>query len=312
MRKNLLLKLGTISFVLALLVSGCSKSVNGPELGLTDLDKQEITQSIESDALFTSDANSLNDDGAGMTLGKTQTPIYPRAWGRRITQVTREVTFEQVNDTTVIATVTTRISGIIVIRAKTSPSSSTDTTFTKPLAETITRKIKFYKNPFSVGRRWLHREISAVKGGTDSSLVTINKVRVVMGTDTLTIDDPLNYFMRLGGLDGRRVRELPSNFLQTITAQVTVTSADPDTDIVTLHRPYFAMSAGMFRPLSVRMTMISQTQNGSAYTRVYEKSWTGLVVGKHHVFVGALTRSSIFDDAATFSSQLWGVPYIVN
>ncbi|HLF20759.1 MAG TPA: hypothetical protein VI704_08200, partial [Bacteroidota bacterium] len=85
MRKDLLLKLGTVSFVLALMVSGCSKSVNGPELGLTDLDKQEITQSIESDALFTSDANSLNDDGAGMTLGKTQTPIYPRAWGRRIT-----------------------------------------------------------------------------------------------------------------------------------------------------------------------------------------------------------------------------------
>ncbi len=75
MSKRLLLKLGTASLVLALLISGCQKSLNGPEAGLTESEKQEIAQSIESDPLFTSDANSLNDDGAGMTMGKTETPI---------------------------------------------------------------------------------------------------------------------------------------------------------------------------------------------------------------------------------------------
>ena len=312
MKKNLLLNLGAALVVLAVLISGCSKSLNGPELGLTDLDKQEITQSIEGDPLFTSDANSLNDDGATMTLGKTETPIYPRAWGRRIIQVTREVTFEQANDTTVIATVKTTISGTVVIRAKYSLQDTSLATINKPFTETTTRKIKFYKNPFPIGRRWVHREVSAVKGGTEGSLVTINQVRVIMGTDTLTIDDPLNYFLKLGKFGGREVPELPSSFVQTITVQVSVTSADPDTDIVTFHRPYFMLGPGLFRPLSVRMTMVSQTQNGTAYSRVYEKSWTGLVLGRHHVFVGALTRSSVFDDAAAFSSQLWGVPYIVN
>ncbi|MBI4429841.1 MAG: hypothetical protein HY562_12070 [Ignavibacteriales bacterium] len=312
MSKRLLLKLGGASLVLALLVSGCQNSLNGPEVDLTDAEKQEIIQSIESDPLFTSDRNSLDDDGAGMTMGKTETPIYPRAWGRRITEVTRDVTFEQLNDTTVLATITTTISGTVIIRAKYSLSDTLLTTITKPFTEVLTRKAKFYKNPLAVGRRWLHREVSAVKGGTDGSLVIINQVRAIVGTDTLTIDNPLNYFLKLGKFGGREVPELPSSFLQNITVQVTVTSADPDTDIVTLHRPYFAMMAGMFRPLSVRMTMISQTQNGSSYTRVYEKSWTGVVIGRHHVFVGALTKSSIFDDVAAFSSQLWGIPYIVN
>ncbi len=216
------------------------------------------------------------------------------------------------NDTTVLATITTTLSGTVVIRAKYSLSDTTVTTVNKPFTEVLTRKVKFYKNPLSIGRRWYHREVSAVKGGTEGSLVTINQVRAIVGTDTLTIDDPLNYWLKLGKFGGREVPELPSNFLQNISVQVTVTSADPDTDIVTLHRPYFAMGSGMFKPLSVRMTMVSQTQNGSSYARVYEKSWTGVVIGRHHFFVGALTRSSIFDDAATFSSQLWGIPYIVN
>jgi len=296
--------------VVVLLIFGCQKSTE-PEGVFTDADKAEIQSSIEGDPLFSGDANSLNDDGAGMTMGKTETPILPRAWGRRITSVTRNVSYDNQNDSTVVATVNVTITGNVIIRGKYQPQD-TLSTFTKPFEEKMTRIIKFYRNRLNVGRRWVAREVSAVKGGTVGSLVTITQIRVFMGTDTLTITDPLNYFLKLGKFGGREIPSLLASFLQPIRVQVSVTSADPDTDIVALHRPYLAMAAGMFKPLAVRMNMISQTQTGGTYARVYEQSWTGLVPGRHHVFVSALTRSSIFDDVATFSSQLWGMPYIVN
>jgi hypothetical protein len=310
MKNRALFMFASALAVMALLMFGCQKSVD-PETGLTDSDKAEIKSSIESDPLFTGDVNSLNDDGAGMTLGKTETPIFPRAWGRRITQVTRNVTYDNPNDSTVVATINVTITGNVIIRAKYQPTD-TLSTFSKPFTESLTRIVKFYRNKFNIGPRWLGREVSAVKGGTVGSLVTITQVRVFMGTDTLTITDPLNYFLKLGKFGGREIPSLLASFLQPIRVQVSVTSADPDTDIVALHRPYLAMAAGMFKPLAVRMNMVSQTQTGGTYARVYEQSWTGLVPGRHHVFVSALTRSSIFDDVAAFSSQLWGMPYIVN
>jgi hypothetical protein len=311
MSKKLLLSLTGV-LLLVLVFAGCQRSINGPTGPLTEAEKQQITQTIASDPLFTSDASTLNDDGAAMALGKTEAPIYPRAWGRKITSVDRLVEFETPNDTTTIATVTHTIAGNVIIRAKYSLQDTGLTTITKPFTEVTVRKIKFYRNPFAIGPRWLPREVSAVKGGTQGSLVTVTQVRVIMGTDTITITDPLNYFLKLGKFGGREVPTIGSNFLQNITVQVSVTSADPDTDIVTLHRPFQMMGPGIFKPLAVRMQMVSQTQNGGTYARVYEKSWVGVIPGRHHVFVGALTRSSIFDDAATFSSQLWGVPYIVN
>ena len=310
MKSRALFVFASILVIMALLIVGCKKSTE-PEGIFTDDDKAEIQSSIESDPLFSGEDNSLNDDGAGMTLGKTETPILPRAWGRRITQVTRNVSYDNQNDTTVVATVTVTIVGNVIIRAKYQPQD-TLSTFTKPFTETLTRIIKFYRNKSNLGRRWVSREVSAVKGGTQGSLVTITQIRVFMGTDTLTITDPLNYFLKLGKFGGREIPTLLASFLQPIRVQVSVTSADPDTDIVALHRPYFALSAGKFKPITVRMGMVSQTQNGNTYARVYEQSWIGLLPGRHHVFASALTRSSIFDDQATFSSQVWGLPYIVN
>jgi len=310
MKNRALFMFGSILVAMVLLTVGCKKSTE-PEGVFTDADKAEIPSSIESDPLFAGDDNSLNDDGAGMTMGKTETPILPRAWGRRITSVTRNVSYDNQNDTTVVATVNVTIIGNIIIRAKYQPSD-TLSTFTKPFTEALTRIIKLYRNKSNLGRRWVSREVSAVKGGTQGSLVAITQIRVFMGNDTLTITDPLNYFLKLGKFGGREIPTLLASFLQPIRVQVSVTSADPDTDLVALHRPYFALSAGKFKPATERMIMISQTISGSTYTRVYEKSWVGLLPGRHHVFVSALTRSSIFDDQAAFSSQLWGLPYIVN
>lgn len=55
----------------------------------------------------------------------------------------------------------------------------------------------------------------------------------------------------------------------------------------------------------------STVSNGDGtFSRVYENSWQGVWAGRHNVMVNAITRQSIFNDTAAFSSQVWGIPYI--
>jgi hypothetical protein len=136
---------------------------------------------------------------------------------------------------------------------------------------------------------------------------------IAVGSTTTTITDPTEYFMKLpfhtGG--GRPdIFNLVSR--QSINVRVTLMSADPDTDWVALHRPFMMMGnrPDTVRPSKERMKLVSQTQVGANYQRVYEATWESNIPGLHTFFVSALTRGSLRDDQARFSSQIWGVPYI--
>ncbi|MGB2867014.1 MAG: hypothetical protein WBD36_01065 [Bacteroidota bacterium] len=308
---------GCFAILSAIWIVGCSKSVTGPE-NFQDVDKQALEELILAEPLLTSDASALNDDGVATamevgSLGKAAAAIYPRGWGRRITSASRSISFEQANDSTVIGTVTYTLTGVVLIRAKYSLQSSTDTVIAKPFTETTTHKVRFVRvaNTAVPRANWRMREVSAVKGGTSGSQVTIVRLTVVMGSDTVDVSDPNDYFLKLGFRGRGGVPEVPPSPTQPVSVQVTVVSSDPDTDMVSLHRPAPPMTAMLLKPMSARMQLISQTQSGTSYTRVYGASWQGVFLGRHTMFVSALTRSSIFDDQAPFSSQIWGVPFIV-
>ncbi len=297
----------------ALVLAGCQKNDNPVGSGLSSLttDQQAIQDIISSDSLFTSDATSLND--GSVTLAKTATAILPRNWGREIdfNSVNRTVTFQTVDDSTVIATVKTSFSGTVWIRAKYAPTDTAFTTVTKPFSETVTRYVRFVKvaNTNVPRLNWRMREISVAEGGTTTAAVTINQVRFFMGTDTLTISDPANYWFRTGMPGGHQMPMFSQTFMQGFRMEVTVTSTSPDSDIVSVHRPYWYLGRWQYR---APMTLVSQTDNGDGtFTRVYAASWSGVWSGRHHIFVGALTRASIFDDQAPFSSHYWGIPFIV-
>lgn len=294
----------------ALFVVGCQNDVVGPAVGEKDL--QAIKELIASEPLFTSDREILNDGDAVSfsILGKTTAPIYPMGWGRRITSVSREVTFDQVSDTVVVATITHTLTGEVKIRAKYSLSDTSFTLITKPFTEQTVRKVKFYRvrRTDDPKRNWQPREVSGTAGGTQNANVVINRLEVIVGTDTLVITNPIDYFLKLGKFGGREVPVLGAS--TPIKVRVSITSTETDTDFVSLHRPGMMMM-GLLRPALIRMQLVQQTQVGSSYERVYEHSWTGHFPGKHHIFVSALTRPSLFDDVAPFSTKLWGVPYIV-
>ena len=311
---------------LAALVAGC-EPLNTPNDGeLSSADIAELRQMILSDPLYTNDAAVLNDgDDAPSfsTLGKAATPIIPLHWGRRIASVAREMTFEQVDDTTVIATVTHKLEGTIFIVAKYSNSDTARTIIQKPLSEQTQRRIKFYRAARSdapnsngnVRRGWRPAEVSASQGGTQNAQLAITKLELTAGDRTIEITEPLEYFLELQGNGRHKIRPVIFNVgtRQPLTVRLTLVSADPDTDWVSIHRPLALMNPNrpdLVKPMHERMVLVSQTPSGANFERVYEATWETFVQGRHAFFVTAVTRSSIFDDQAAFSSQVWGVPYI--
>lgn len=300
MRKRLMFGLAGV-FASALLLWGCQSTTEPVE------DKFAVFQEMmDNDPLFTSDTTVLSgaQDLPSGSLRKTSAAIVPVMWGRQVTSFTRTVSFEDLADTLVIATVTTMIMGNVKIAALDSLQDTTITIVSKPFEEQLTRKVKFFRiaNTNRVRDKWRMREISALKGGTTNSIISIDQLQAIIGTDTVTVTNPNEYFLRFSGFGGRQI---PSLGMSTpITVRITVTSTESDTDFVMLHR------AAMTRPLHRRMTLISQTGSGP-YTRVYEFSWDSHIKGRHHFFVSAVTRNSLFDDVAPWATQLWGFPYLV-
>ena len=303
-----------IRFVLALGFTGCEKN-NLVEP--TTSDKDAMTAIVADDALFQTDALLLNDGDPTTTLspsnslGKVSTAIIPHTWGRKIESFSRNVNFTVLTDSTAIATVTNTLQGFVWITAKYSQQDTAVSTIKKNFTETIVHNVKFVRVNRTKDPRnnWKISEISAIKGGTAGSQITITEVRFYAANDTVIITDPVNTFLKLATGIGRFVPELTADVNTPIRVQATVRSSAPDSDFVYVHRPYFNAGQWQYR---AHMNLVSSSSNGDGtYNRVYEFSWKGVWLGRHNMLVSAISRGSILDDTTPFSSQIWGVPFIV-
>lgn len=298
-----------VGLMVVLLFVGCNKNATGPDSGSLSQDDQSILNTlVENDELFTKDATMLND-GAG-ALAKIAAALNVVKWGRKIDSVNRSKVFETLNDSTVLVTITTQWSGKIWLRVR--ELTGKDTILYKNFAETAVRKVKFQKNDTAKTRlhRWRLREVSALQGGTTNAQgITIQKVTFYTNDDTVEITDPLATYFIDGAVGRFRLRAFAPALSRPFKIQVTVVSSDPDSDLVVAHRPFVFNNSWSYRS---PMTLLSSTDNGNGtYTRVYEHSWNGAWLGRHHVMVGAIPRNAIYDDATPFSSQIWGIPFIV-
>jgi hypothetical protein len=307
--------LGTV-LVLVLFIMGCEKSSTmstqpGISTPVSQQDQTTMGGLISQDVLFTTDVTALNDNV--QTLAKTDSVIMPRGWGRRIDNASRSVTYDHINDTTVLATVTNTLTGQVWIRVKQSPK---DTIIYKPLAETITRKVEFRQASiagFDSLRNWKIVAISGVQGGTANNGLIIQNITFFIDDDTVNVVNPLDsLFQFVKGYKRWGVRELRPNLAAQFKVQVTVKSTDPDSDIVVAHRPLWYMTGCAYGRAS--MKLLSSVSNGDGtFTRVYENDWKWqrAFPGRYSVYVGAITRQSIYDNQAAFSSNVWALPYIV-
>jgi hypothetical protein len=303
MKWKLLVGLGAVAAV-AVLLSGCTSSTEPveDELGV-------MKTMIESDPLFTSDKMMLSDADQ-FNLSKATSPILPIAWGRRVDTATRSMTFQRFGDTLVVATILHTMSGQIKIAHR---DTVQDTTLivSKPFVESTTRKVRFTRIARTDNPRanWRFREVSGVDGGTTSNTaIAFLELTAYIGNDTLTVTNPTDFFLRFADFAGRHVPSIGST--APVTVQLTLTSTESDTDLVFIHRPFQWLNSSVLRPARVRMNLISQTGSGP-FTRVYEYTWSSHVQGRHHFFVSGITRNSLFDDVAPWSTKIWGIPYLV-
>jgi hypothetical protein len=325
-----------LAFLLVLagfFLSGCSSDsiVDPPAVDPNDqlyggaaTDQQFFQMYVENDEFFRSDDLTMNDGEEPLpfddySLGKVTTPIRPLRWARFIRSFNREVVVDSITaDSLSYLTVTKTWQGSLIIAATYSDTGRVpDTVIRKPFTTVSKKRFIFHRiasNPV-IWRNWRPMAISLIAGGTTSSdAIAITELKLRFDRngvpDSIVVTDPVNTFLRIPRPNVPQPREVPDIAGgRPVLLQVTLTSADPDTDHVALR---FGFSPDGRHRHRIRLHMVSETFNGSVFTRVYERPFVmHMQQGRFAASVDAATHSTMFDDAAPVSNSFWGVPYVV-
>lgn len=315
--KPYILLIISLAIIVALCIAGCKKSESPTALennsSLSQSDQLVLDNTISLDPLLSAAGDQATlDDGAASgssSLAKVDTAIAPIAWGRNFTSWAGSKSYDKIDDSTVIATITNVLNGNLWIYLK------GGVVVRKPIVVNTLRNVKFVKVTKNDSVSWRIRYITPVLGTTTSSSATISieDLKFSIGPDTIDVTSPpTSDYLRIGGynqIGHNGIHWLSPSPNRILTVQATVVSSSPDSDVVVVHHPDFSQS----RIIRERMRLISSTLNSDSttYTRVYKRSWIGDYIGRHTVHVTAFTRSSIYDSSAPVTSEGWGVPYIV-
>ena len=324
MAKSLAMLWG-LPVVAGMLIAGCTKDngpdTDGPPAGVTN-ETQSMQSMASSDEFVQNEEVTMADQSMETmdygTFGKIDAAVTPLRWGRFVTSVTTTVTVTvQTGDSIAVANVVKLIAGSLKVRALTGAGDTV--TLTKPFTDRAVRNVIFWRvgrAPERFWKNWIPVATSLVDGGTDPAPagfgINITKVEMFLPMgDTITVTDPTNYYLRYRWmklfLGGRKdLPELAAG--QPVRMRVTLVSESPDTDIVVLRYGF-----DPFHRRRAHMTLVSEVQNpNNTFTREYELAW---FVHFHRGFfnagVDAITRGTLYDDAAPYSVSWWGVPYRV-
>lgn len=303
-----MLILGILSFFVACQDESTIQVEDEPTTDQTALEKI----ADEDSALASFEPNF--DEGEAMDfLGKVNTEIYPFKVGHHVKLVSRNLNITFDGDTA-YGLLTKVFDGILYIKGSYDSSAAVpDTLIQKTFSTTVTRKIVFIKvnnTPYPF-RNWKISAISLPQGGTLTPNIDITKLTVFLpGGDTLEITSPNDYYLVRNWAFWWRWKNIPVVIKnQDVTLNVEVTSAYADTDFVTL--TFGADKNGMNRA-KMRFDLISSTQNGNVYEKVYEQTFRPQhSVGFHHAIINAMPKQVVYDDATSVEMESWGVPYFL-
>ena len=304
-----LVLLGVIVFFV-----GCQDNSVQPTVSQTTTDKQAITDAINADSLLATFDTNFNEDGALSYLAKTNSAIKPfKVWQK--TQLANKVVDVTYSADTAYAHITKTFNGTLYISGSLDVNASKpDTLIKKSFTSVITRNAVLVKiaREDSSKNRWVVKAVSLPEGGTPSSNIDITKLTVFLPNgDTLSISSPNDYYLiRKWGWFWWRWHNVPViQRDRDVKIQVELTSAYADTDFVSL--TFGADRFGYYR-CKKRFDLVSSTDNGGVYDKVYEQTFKGdYYPGFFHAIINALPKQVIFDDSAAVESSTWGIPYYV-
>ena len=328
---------GILVFGLAL--AGCSKDDGVTQvLPVTDAEAlKSQASSVDSIADFSaSDETTIDDQGlrddsydaesgpAADYIRGTATvaldSLKPLRWGRHILSVTRNYQTVLSGDTLGLVTIMKTITGELVVAygQRTPDTLIVDTVVHKPFTEQITRKVLFARiaRTDDPHRNWVPVAVTMVQGKTTGgNLFTIASIEL---SDTTfhydsTFTDPLTTWFRLGRFHG----SVPVwSVRDSVTLRLTVTSTDTAAEYA-----YLRSGIGADREHRqfgrARMPLVSQTNSGEVYTRVYEKSFTARLplwfsfLGRFNAVADVVSKGTLADPAAPATNEFWGSPYVV-
>jgi hypothetical protein len=286
-----------------LLLAGCGKGGESlaPAATATSADEVEITQELTTNASLVEDEGlsaiaeqtAAAEAGVASPLASLQEAIAPRFFWRTIRDVQRRHEFEYADvDTagrpwTAVVTVHKRLLGGFHVLTVDSlgPDSVRRRVVNKPLEDHWVRRVLLKRVRVQDTDRavWRIAGTTAVRVTSKDALTRILSLRVeAPGLDT-TITDPLEFF---------RLRQV-IRVEPDVDVRLTATTLDP-ADVVVL---YTGTHRFRFRNLG-----------DGTHTGVWKSP---ALLGVRHVGVNALSRGTLFDDAAPYDSQAWILPYLV-
>jgi hypothetical protein len=305
-----------------LVLVGCGKDSTGPgeqaPAGVSN-EQSAMQYYAANDGFVANDELTFADKAIQpidySTFGKIDEAIVPLRFGRFVTNVNKQVDVEvQPGDTVSIAHIQKTVTGTLKIKGL----KGVDTvTVEKPFTDLSERYIVFKRIDRKRDRYWMNWvpvASSLVHGGTvaPNNDIQLTKVEILLpGGKTITITEPEKYFLRYrwlrlftGGRDD--TPELVAG--DPVTMRATVTSVAPDTDVVVLR-----YGCDFDHARRARMKITSQTTNpDGSFTRIYELAWQAhFHRGMFNAQIDAMTRRTLFDDAAAYAVSWWAVPYRV-
>lgn len=313
MNKKLLIFISAL--LIPFLIISCKSSVNEPDY----LDDTVLTSLIDSEESISNfDENFDDGDASAFQLGKIQTDLYPIKVGRRITKMEKTFDKQVIGDSAKV-TVTTKYTGYLIIAGKFTQINPGDTTYrpdtivTKPFVETVKRNVTFIRTNSRNDRNrgWKIQAISLPEGSTSLKNIQITKIEAIIpGRDPIIITSPLDTYFFVGDPMKDFIMR---NKNDEVTLKVYLTSNSPKEDFVTI--TYGRKIAGQIYRVKRKLSLVSSTQIGDKWEKVYQGNWNLFVshpFGRFHSVINAVTNETIFSVEGNVSSSTWGIPYKVN
>jgi len=302
-----------------LVITACSKNPESPssqEQFGSAADRAAIEASIQQDDLFNS--QGLDDDGEQSPdydsgVSKVAEQINTIKFGRRAPYKFESVEVVFDSDTTATATITHSLNGKFFILAKdTSDSNVVGTLFSKDMQNTILRKAKLRKvrDTGNDRRDWRVIAVSGAVASSPNPTITISELTVENSDGTtLTITDPLSYFMtRETGLP-----EFSRGDSVKVFVKLTNTNEFPPAPGETALLRYgmdhqFHRARKRLNDEGIYPDAVAGDGTYSGLYRIHHPRWGHRL---HHAGVDIIDNGTIYDDVAPYDAVAWSLPYMV-
>lgn len=302
-----------------LMMTACSKNPESPssqEQFGSVADRAAIEASIQQDNLF--NTQGLDDDGEQTPdydneVSKVAEQINTIKFGRRAPYKLESVDVVFDSDTTATATITHSLNGKFFILAKdTSDSNVVGTLYSKDMQNIILRKAKLRKvrDTGNDRRDWRVIAVSGAVASSPNPTITITELKYENSDGaTLTITDPLSYFMtRETGLP-----EFSRGDSVKIFVKLTNTNEFPPASGETALLRYgmdhkFHRARKRLNDEGIYPDAVAGDGTYSGLYRIHQPRWGHRL---HHAGVDIIDNGTIYDDVAPYDAVAWSLPYMV-